>query len=98
MGKVLKCDEDTKKLYNLVNNLTGSIKTTPMPDNTSEESSTEKFGDYFMGEIERIRDELKDAPTFQPSQSPNLKSKLINSNQPLRRKYAKSYSPWPKAL
>ena len=34
MGKVLECDKDTKKPYNLVNNLTGSIKTSPMPDDT----------------------------------------------------------------
>ena len=64
MGKVLECDKDTKKLYNLVNNLTGSIKFNPMADDTSEESSAEKFADYFMGKKERIRDELKDAPTF----------------------------------
>ena len=59
----------------MVNNLTCSIKSNPMPDGTSEESSAERFA-YFKGKIERIRDELKDAPTFQPSQNPYLKSKL----------------------
>ena len=76
MGKILECDTDTKKLYNLVNSLTGSMKSNPMTDDTSEESSVEKSADYFTGKIERIRDELKDAPMFQPSQNPNLKSKL----------------------
>ena len=75
-GKVLGCNEDTKKIYNLVNSFTGSIKTNPMPVDTSEESSAEKIADYFMGKIERMRDELKDVPVFQPSQSPNLKSNL----------------------
>ena len=55
-----------------------------MPDDTSEESSTERFPDYFMGKIERLRDELKDAPTFQPSQIPNLKSNLNEFKSPLR--------------
>ena len=76
MGKVLECDKDTKKLCNLINNLTGIIKTNPVPNITSEETSAKKFADYFMRKIEGIRDELKDAQTFQPSQSPNLKSKL----------------------
>ena len=64
-----------------------------MPDDTSEESS---FADYFMGKIERIRDELKDSPMFQTSQNPNLNSKL-NEFKPTTEEYAKSYSPWPQS-
>ena len=79
MRKVLECDKDTKKLYNLVNNFTGSIKSNPMPDNTPKELSTKNVADYFMGKIEKIRCELKDASTFQSSQNPNLKSKLNKS-------------------
>ena len=69
-GKVLKYDKDTKKLYNLVNNLKGSIMTNPVPDDTSEESSTEKFADYFMRKIERIRDELKMLLCFKHHKTP----------------------------
>ena len=65
-NKVKECGSDTKKLYNLVNNITGRVKANPMPTSESEESLAEKFADYFLSKIKGIRDNLSTCPTYSP--------------------------------
>ena len=61
--KINKCNKDTKKLYNLKNNLTNSKTDNPMPDAESE-ALANTFADYFMEKISKIRDELQSSRIF----------------------------------
>ena len=50
--KVLECGTDTHKLYCLVNSLTDSTNTNPMPDlHGSDEDLAEQFSEFFMDKI-----------------------------------------------
>ena len=43
------------KLYKLVNSILGKSKDNPMPD---KEKLDDEFADYFLGKIQKIRDQL----------------------------------------
>ena len=47
-AKIIECANDTKKLYNLVNNITGRVKENPMPPDKSVSSLAEEFADFFI--------------------------------------------------
>ena len=57
--KVNECDNDVKKLYNLVNHLMGSNLDSPFSDSESNAMLANEFADFFMEKIKRIRDSLK---------------------------------------
>ena len=53
--RVDECRHDTKGLYVLVANLTGTKSENPLPSNHSDEDMANMFADYFMEKIEKIR-------------------------------------------
>ena len=54
-GKVLACNQDSKKLYLLFNSLTGTTKENPLPTiYDGNEEMANAFADYFMDKIKGI--------------------------------------------
>ena len=62
-----ECRHDTKSLYSLVANLTGTKSENPLPPNHSDDELANMFADYFMEKIEKIRSSLDDHPKYEPS-------------------------------
>ena len=60
--KVHECGNDTKKLYNLVNNITARANNNPIPAARSELS--EEFTDCFLTKITNIRDQVNKHALF----------------------------------
>ena len=65
-AKIEMCGHDTKKLYNLVNNMTGRTKSNPMPPGRKDTELADKFADFFLDKIRRICDDLADYRTYTP--------------------------------
>ena len=62
-NKVLDCGNDTRKLYALVNSLTGvSNNTNPLSECENYEQLAEDFVDYFMTNVKNIHDNLDRFP------------------------------------
>ena len=57
--KVIKCEHDIKKMYRLINNITGRTSENPMPENVSEETLVNDFANFFMDKIQKIHDALQ---------------------------------------
>jgi len=57
---------NSKKLYSLVCELTGTKIENPLPDNVADTKLDEDFADFFMNKIDTIRQSLKDFPTHKP--------------------------------
>ena len=59
-----------------MSNITGVHKDNPLPDSESNQDLPDKFADYFMEKINKIREALKDKPLYQPtcSDAPELNS------------------------
>ena len=65
--KVVECGTNTPKLYSLVNSLTCATITNPMPDNKgSDEELADKFSEFFMDKITKIRQGLDIYPKYDP--------------------------------
>ena len=77
--KVKECGNDTKRLYNLVNNITGRVRVNPMPPGKSDENLAEEFADYFLNKINKIRDDLANCPTYSPSSTCTHELSCFNS-------------------
>ncbi|XP_060601863.1 uncharacterized protein LOC132755083 [Ruditapes philippinarum] len=56
--KVSNSKGDSKKLYALVSELTGTKSENPMPSGISDSTLSDNFADYFMNKISKIRDSL----------------------------------------
>jgi hypothetical protein len=52
---------DSKKLYALVSELTGTKSENPMPSGISDSTLSDNFAGYFMNKISKIRDSLHKA-------------------------------------
>ena len=57
------CSNDTKKLYKLVNSIPGTSKNNPLPD---KEKLADEFADYFLGKIQKIRDQPDHYDKYSP--------------------------------
>ena len=57
-----------KKLFQLVNHLTGYKPEIPLPTRNSDKELTDEFAN-FLSKIVKIREELDDHPLYQPSKS-----------------------------
>jgi hypothetical protein len=66
---IAKCGKDSKKLFNVVNQLTGKKKQTTLPDTTSNESLSEEFANFFLSKITDIRQELDQHDPYAPNNS-----------------------------
>ena len=62
----MNVNKDTKKPYNLINNLTNSKIDNPVPDVESDEALMNTFDDYFMEKIGKISNELQSHPEYSP--------------------------------
>ena len=65
-AKVFKCDRDSKKLYDLVSNLTGTKADNPLPEHNDSEQLANEFADFFMEKIRKIQKSLDAHPIFNP--------------------------------
>ena len=65
-AKVLECDRDSKKLYDLVSNLTGTKADNPLPEHNDSEQLANEFADFFMEKIRKIQSSLDSHPIFNP--------------------------------
>ena len=77
--KVKECGNDTKILYNLVNNITGRVNVNPMPPGKSYENLAEELADYFLNKINKIRDDPANCPTYSPSSTCTHEISCFNS-------------------
>ena len=58
--KVLDSKGTSKKLYKLVKELTGRKSKNPLPLEENDNTLADKFADYFMNKMQKIRESLKD--------------------------------------
>ena len=61
---------DSKKLYGIIgiiSELTGTKAENPMPQSTNDGELADKFADFFMDKISKIRKTLEDFPSFRPN-------------------------------
>ena len=65
--QVNDCRGDIKGLYKMVNTLMGTSSDNPLPNHTSEKDLAEEFADFFMDKIQKIRDNLTENPTYEPT-------------------------------
>ena len=65
--RIEQCGHDTRKLYNLVNNITGRTKTNPMPPGKTDQLLADEFADYFLTKIKKIRDDLAECVAYSPT-------------------------------
>ena len=67
--KIEKCGSDSKKLFLLVNHLTGHKPEIPLPTRRSDKELAEEFASFFLSKIVKIREELDHYPLYQPLKS-----------------------------
>ena len=56
--EVANCGKDTKKLYQLLNRLTGRTKDNPLPSHNNSSELAEEFANFFLNKIHKIREAL----------------------------------------
>ena len=65
--QVKDCRGDTKGLYKMVNTLMGTSSNNPLPNYTNDKDLAEEFADFFMDKIQKIRDNLTENLTYEPT-------------------------------
>ena len=68
---------DTKKIFNLVNNLTGTKQENPLPAQTN---LPDKFASFFLDKITKIRNGLDHIPPYKPQPYSNPITNLTDFN------------------
>ena len=63
---VLNSKGNTKKLYQIVSKLTGSVKDNPLPKAENDKKLANDFADFFLQKIKKIRDDLDNIPNYNP--------------------------------
>ena len=63
---ILQSKYDAKKLYKIINNMTGGKTLNPMPSNKTGEELANKFDNYFLDKIEKIRSKLTAIKPYTP--------------------------------
>ena len=77
LHRIIKANSiDTRKLFKLVSEITGSNKPNPMLDAPSDKELAENFAQFFKQKIGEIRYEFKQIPQYilPPRDTPTLKS------------------------
>ena len=67
--KIEECGFNSKKLFLLVNHLTGHKPEIPLPTRRSDKELAEEFASFFLSKIVKIREELDHYRLYQPSKS-----------------------------
>ena len=65
---VNECGNDIGQLYRIVDRVTGRNVDNPMPSNIPMEELMEKFADFFLDKVVRLRNELSEIDLYEPSQ------------------------------
>ena len=68
--KVIECEHDIKKMYRLINNITGRTSENPVPENVSDE--THDFANFFMDKVQKICDKLQQYDKYTPTRNTNF--------------------------
>lgn len=66
-NKVLDMKGDSKSLHALINSLTGTVKSNPLPETDTDEELANHFADFFINKIQKIRDALQHHPFYEPT-------------------------------
>jgi len=84
--EVDKCANDSKKMYKLINDMTGGNKENPMPDDQSDSKLANNFADYFEEKIDKIRKELDTFDKYEPDDTcnSNLNNFAIMSEEQIK--------------
>ena len=71
---VIDASRDTKKLYKIINNITGTKEDNPMSPGDSDMEIAQSFVEYFVEKIDKIRDKFECVPPYSPQlkTSPSL--------------------------
>lgn len=56
--RVIDCGRDSKKMYKLIRNLTGTESENPLPPASSNAELADDFADFFISKITKIREKL----------------------------------------
>ena len=64
-----KSKNDTKQLFNLINNITMSKTASPMPEGKMDAQLGEEFASFFLDKIEKIRVQFQDIDEYIPEVS-----------------------------
>ena len=75
-SQVTEAGKDKKKLFSLIDTMTGRKKPNPLPPSMSNEELAQEFATFFINKIRKIRDALDTCPKFKPTQHNNSKSFL----------------------
>jgi exonuclease III len=69
--KISQCEGDSKKLFNVVKELTGNGKKVILPDTNSLESLAQDFCDFFIQKIAKIREDMDQCEIYIPQNETN---------------------------
>ena len=67
--KIEECSSDSRKIFQLVNHLTGHKPENPLPARNINEELADEFADFFHKQDCKIRQELDEHPLYQPFKS-----------------------------
>ena len=71
-SSILEMKGDSRKIFDLVSNLTGSHSENPLPESDSDNDLADRFADFFLNKIIKIRNELDGKPMYVPTQPSKL--------------------------
>ena len=71
--KVTECEHDIKKMYRLINNITGRTAENPMSKSDSDETLMNDFANFFIDKIWKICDALQQHDKYTPTRNTNVK-------------------------
>ena len=79
----LECDRDTKKLYQVIYNMTGKCSINPLPDSDSDKELANNLADFFINKTEVIRDQLNEHPKCDQSVNSKPIQTMLNKSEPM---------------
>ena len=56
--KINACEGDTKKLFNIINDLTGKKQASPLPPGNDMKTLADSFAEFFLQKVDRIQDDI----------------------------------------
>ena len=73
-SQVIEAGKDTKKLFRLIDTMTGNKKSNPLSPSMNNKELAEEFALFFINKIRKIRETLDTSPKFKPTQQSSSKS------------------------
>ena len=66
-SEVIKAKGDTKQLYSIVGQITGSAKSSPLPEGKSNVELAKEFADFFLNKILTISKQFEEISPYMPT-------------------------------